>query len=155
MPPCVVIFRVTHDPYRHVEPDANGLDMGLRGVFLKWSVVSSVRGLLSVWLATTINTLTRCRRLPLPSVLSWLLTPLSNSLSRTTFRLRRSKMAPTASSLDPWLIAMSKGSFAVCKLFCRSLCSRVLSVVPKMKASIMSTSARFVSRLHFREKRQM
>jgi hypothetical protein len=51
-------------------------------------------------------------------------------------------MDPTASSLDVWLVAMSRSSFIVHMLFCPILCTRVSLVVPEMKALIMLVSMR-------------
>jgi hypothetical protein len=50
--------------------------------------------------------------------------------------LRWWKIAPTASSPDVWLVAMSRSSFVVRGLFCPSLCNRVSLVVLEMKALI-------------------
>jgi hypothetical protein len=59
---------------------------------------------------------------------------------------------PTASSLDMWLVAMSRSSFVVRGILRPSLCTRVSLVVRETKELMTSTSSRLESSLHCHEK---
>jgi hypothetical protein len=81
--------------------------------------------------------------------------PSPASSSRFTLPLAWSKIAPTASSLEAWLVAMSRSSLVVRGLFRPSLWTRDSQVVPENNASITSVSATAGNALHSLEKRRM
>ena len=72
--------------------------------------------------------------------------------SRFALHLRRPKIAPTASSPEAWLVAMSRRSLVVHGPLCPSLWTRDSQVVLDWKAPMTSASATLVSSLHYREK---
>ena len=72
-----------------------------------------------------------------------------------TLSLERSKIAPTTSSPEAWLVTMSRSSLVVRGPLCPNLWTGDSHVVPDRKAPMMSASATLWSSLHCREKHRM
>ena len=81
--------------------------------------------------------------------------PSLASSSRFTLPLRWSKIAPTTSLPEAWLVAMLRSSLVVHGPLRPSLWTRNSQVVRDRKAPMMSASTTLGSSLHYREKRQM
>jgi hypothetical protein len=76
-------------------------------------------------------------------------------LSRLALPRERSKIAPTASSPEVWLVAMSRSSLVVCGPLHPSLWTRDSQVVPDRNGPKTSSLATSGSSLHCLEKRRM
>ena len=79
--------------------------------FSKWSGVPSVGFRPPLRLAVATSEPLHCCLFFF--LLGWLEVPSPASLSRFALPLRRSKIAPTASSPEAWLVAMSRSSLVV------------------------------------------
>lgn len=154
MTPWLGTFSATRNPFRRVRVVADGSYMGLQGVsrngrWPPWSRPFSHSGLSQppTCLLAIIG---------LPSFLLWAdsqnprLTPCHAWPS-----INGGQRLPPTSSPNVWLVAMSRSSFIFCELLRSSSCTRVLLVVPKMKALMTPVSSRLVIRLNYREKHRM
>lgn len=85
----------------------------------------------------------------------WFEAPLSVSSSLLALPLEWSKITPTTSSPDAWLVAISRSSLVVWRPLCPRLLTKPSLVVLEMQALMMLASVRLDSLLHCQEKHQM
>ena len=120
---------------------------GPSSIFLKWFGVPSVGFQPPLWsIATTSELLRHCFLFFLLAERSEV--PSSAASSCLALPSVRSKTAPTASSPEAWLVAMSRSSLVVRGPLRPSLWTRDSQVVPDRKAPITSASATLGSSLH-------